>query len=144
MHLRTMLRGASLDERLAAGAPPGSDRALAIRAEEIVGRRSRRGLAKRLEELVLQASTPADFEFTVALFLNREAVVAAQAQLLALAALLDGSAPVNPRGVAMTSSLLRAGDSPIYRAHNVALEPESARLELQHLARATLEALQFS
>ncbi|MSO40849.1 MAG: hypothetical protein EXQ70_02970 [Solirubrobacterales bacterium] len=141
MRLRTMLRGASLDDRLAAGAPPGANRALATRAEELVAGKSRRALARQLEDVVQRASSPLDYEFTAALFLNREAIGAAQVPLLELAARLDGSGPVNARGVAMTSRLLRAAESPIYRAYDIPLEPESARLNLQQLAKAAAEGL---
>jgi hypothetical protein len=113
------LRFASLDEALADGIEPESRPSLALRAERLIAPRMRRKLARSLRRYVDQAR-------------HRRAlswapwppaappppgpgphVARAADELLALAALLEGSEPVDVHGVALVCVLLTDGGSPL-------------------------------
>ncbi len=144
MHLKTLGRHAALDERLADGARADAGSALAARADELVKQRSRRALAGELVEVVETAEAPRQplGLFGSGVALNRRAVIEARAPLLQLAERLQDGIPVNPRGVAMIRRLLRDGGSPLFRPSLIAVEPETARLELLEEAREAFTSLE--
>jgi hypothetical protein len=107
-------RGARLDRQLAAGASPHASAVLALRAQRITGRRSRRrladGLARALHDA--QGTTPG---FTAAVRPHRREVLAARSVLAALDRRLRAPEPVTAHGVAMLQALLTEGTSSLYQ-----------------------------
>jgi hypothetical protein len=99
----------SLDRQLAAGCPPRSSRALAIRAREIVSLPARRELAQRWASVLDRAGRR-----PVPRPLRRGAVIAATADLRAMISVLTSGLPIGARGAAMASWLLSDGTGPLY------------------------------
>jgi len=103
----------SLDRQLAAGRPPRSGQALAIRAREIATPAARRELARRWTNVVDQARLQPVPRFVRAP-LQRDAVIAAERDLHAMISVLTSGRPIDARGAAMASELLRDGTGPLY------------------------------
>jgi hypothetical protein len=103
----------SLDRQLAAGRPPRSSQALAIRAREIATPAARRELARRWTNVLDQARRQPVPRFVRAP-LQRRAVIAAEDDLHAMISVLTSGRPIDTRGAAMASSLLRDGTGPLY------------------------------
>jgi hypothetical protein len=117
LRLRVWARSAALDARLAEGANPLGDEALALRARQLVEPATRHRLAFAVESVVRAAHAPVTLERArQAARLNAEAVRAASDDLCALATRLRDARPVSEHGVAMTSVLLRDGCGPLYDA----------------------------
>jgi len=105
--------GGVLDGRLADGKSPASSTLLATRAQLIVSPLSRRRLAESWLSLIAKAGRPATPYRSLEVPVLRTRVLAAEAQIRALASAL--LAPiVTVRDVAMASSLLSDGSGPIY------------------------------
>jgi hypothetical protein len=104
----------SLDRQLAAGCPPRSRPALAIRAREIVTQAARRELARRWANVLDLASQQPVPQRSARALLQRSAVIAAAPDLHELIAVLTGGRPIDARGAAMASSLLSDGTGPLY------------------------------
>ena len=85
---------------------------LALRARQLVCRRSRQQLATSLERLVKEAARSVPPR-AVAVPLPRE-IVEAQTCLLSIAACLRDERPVYARGMALLSRLLSKGSGPAY------------------------------
>ncbi|MGH3301688.1 MAG: hypothetical protein ACRDOK_08415 [Streptosporangiaceae bacterium] len=103
----------SLDRQLAAGPPPRSSDALAIRAREIVSPAARRKLAQRWVNVLDQASRR-PVPLSPRAPLRRSAVIAAGRDLREMISVLSGGRPIDARGAAMASSLLSDGTGPLY------------------------------
>jgi hypothetical protein len=110
-------RAPSLDRQLAAGRPPSSSQALADRAREIVTPTARRELAQRWTRVLDRASQPVP-RF-VGAPLQRNAVIAAGQDLHEMISVLTSGLPVDARGTAMASSLLRDGTGPLYNRRSI-------------------------
>ena len=108
------LLGASLDDKLAEGHAPDTSPLLAARAQLLVSLTKRRALAENWLALLVEAREPFGL-FSARVPLVRHRVIGAQAQILALADALLAPMPTS-RGVAMASSLLSDGSSPIYNS----------------------------
>jgi hypothetical protein len=106
-------RAPSLDRQLAAGRPPRSSQALAIRAREIVTPAARRELAQRWTRVLDEAHRQPVPRFVV-VPLQRNAVIAAGQDLHEMISVLTSGLPIDARGAAMASSLLRDGTGPLY------------------------------
>lgn len=106
--------GAEIDRRLAAGEPPWTDDALALRARQITAPRSRERLAGGLAGALRSARNGAP-GFTAAVRPHRADVLDAQALIGAIERRLREAGPVAAQGVAMISSLLIDGNGPLYR-----------------------------
>jgi hypothetical protein len=103
----------SLDRQLAAGRQPRSGQALAIRAREIATPAVRRELARRWTNVLDQArQQPVPRSARVPL--QRGAVFAAERDLHAMISVLASDRPIDARGAAMASVLLRDGTGPLY------------------------------
>jgi hypothetical protein len=107
------LFGASLDDKLAEGHAPDTSPLLAARAQLLVSLTKRRALAENWLALLVEARAPVKFSSSVPLVRGR--IIAAQAQIEALAEALLAPMPTS-RGVAMASSLLSDGSGPIYNS----------------------------
>jgi hypothetical protein len=106
----------ALDRRLADGAAPASSPELARRAQVLSGWRTRHALADGLERVVTEAVAPprhhgADVP------VQRDEVLAAQAELLRLATALRAEPAPAARGVAEASLLLIDGSGPVFSPH---------------------------
>jgi hypothetical protein len=110
--------GFALDERLAAGASPDSDRLLAARARALVDPGRRQKLARDWGRLVRIASErpPASVQVP----LRRDRIVAAEPEIRRLQDALRARLPVPVRGVAMASRLLADATGPVYSRRSLA------------------------
>ena len=108
--------GGLLDGRLAKGQSPSSSLLLATRAQLIVSPSRRRVLAENWLSLLTNARRPTPFR-SPEVPLARSRILGSEPWIRALASAL--LAPmVAPQGVAMASSLLSDGSSPIYEGPN--------------------------
>lgn len=108
------VRARSLDERLLAGAPPEESRLLQARSAEILDPHNRSEVARALREM-LDAAEHARRNFMRAQLRLREFdLVRSRSLIRDLADALEGSEPVNPRGVILADHLVRDGDSPMF------------------------------
>ena len=113
LRLRVRLGAFDLDRELACGAYPDSRPALSLRAQALIGRRRRHILAQRIRRVVeLAERPPTPYDSRVPL--SRFEIWLSRERLEALAAVIDGPEPVEPRGIARAEMLLRDGTSPFY------------------------------
>jgi hypothetical protein len=136
LKVRVLTHRDTLDRQLAQGVDPVTSKALALRAEQLVGRRER--LATRVDGVVEAAAKPT-FPFTAVVPVRRAEVRDCADDLVALARRLSDARPIDVQGVAMASILLSDGASPLYagdrslrhavRAARLALDPVGAQVE---------------
>jgi hypothetical protein len=107
-------RAGALDSRLAAGASPGADALLAIRAKRLTSRRYRARMAAGLARAVRDAEATT-CRFSAAVRPDRREVFAARTVLATLDRRLRAAEPVGARGIALIESLLTDGASPLYQ-----------------------------
>jgi hypothetical protein len=107
------LLASSLDRQLAAGRPPRSSGALAIRAREIVSPAARLELAQHWANVLDQAGRR-PVPRSPRAPLRRAAVIAAREDLQEMISVLTSGLPVDVRGTAMASWLLVDGTGPLY------------------------------
>jgi hypothetical protein len=125
------LAACHLDARLGAAEDPCSSAALARRASQLVSRRARRRSAIAIERVCFKRrERPV---FSAAIPVDGRAVEIARPALAQLARALRSRESVEPRGAALTQSLLTDAASPLYRP----AYPE----ELYEAAREALLAL---
>jgi hypothetical protein len=103
----------SLDRQLAAGRPPASSHALAIRAREIVSPAARRDLARRWAD-VLDRAGRRPVPRSPRAPLRRGAVIGAGEDLREMISVLTSGRSIDARGAAIASWLLRDGTGPLY------------------------------
>lgn len=113
LRLRVRLHSRSLDRLLAEGNRPEESPELALRAVQLVSRRSRRTVARSLRSLVYEAEHPAAVLHS-AVPVCRRAVLPWREALLGLADRLRAPAEINPRGVARVMVVLGDGFGPLY------------------------------
>jgi hypothetical protein len=111
--LLARVQAPSLDRQLAAACPPGSSRALAIRARQIVSPAGRRELAQDWEHL-LDLGRRLPVPRTPCGPLCRGRIAAAERDVQEMLAVLTGALPVTARGAAMASVLLSDGTGPLH------------------------------
>jgi hypothetical protein len=131
LKLRVFVGRTHLDAELAAGVDPYSTALLELRAAQLLRPRYRRQLAVALHERLMAALRGPRWSSAVPVV--REQIAEASGTLLSLAQVLRASESVHPRGVAMVSSLLCDGASPLY------LQTVPGALECQ--ARLALDCL---
>jgi hypothetical protein len=105
--------GASLDQQLAAGCSPESNRLLAARAREIVSLPHRASLARSWDHVLRVAHRAPTFR-TPAVPLNAAAIVAAEPAIRELMERLAAPLPVTAQGVAAATIPLTDASSPVY------------------------------
>jgi hypothetical protein len=103
----------SLDRQLAAGRPPQSSQALAVRARELGTPTARQELAQCWANVLDRACRRPVPRF-VGAPLRRAAVIAAERDVRAMLSVLTSGRPIDTRGVAMASALLSDGTGPLY------------------------------
>ncbi len=102
----------SRDRQLATGCPPGSSRALAIRARQIVSPAGRRELARGWGHVLdLGRRPPVPRTPRGPLCRGR---IAAEREVREMLAVLAGALPIAARGAAMASVLLSDGTGPLH------------------------------
>jgi hypothetical protein len=104
-----------LDRELVAGRPPESTAALALRARQLIGRRTRQRVARNLRRAVAYADRGEGRPPFSAVVTDRAAVRAGREAILGLAERLEDGGPVNPIGVVLAQRLLTDGlGSPLF------------------------------
>jgi hypothetical protein len=126
---RVWLRRGSLDRSLAAGADPGSNPALSLRARQLTSPRFRAGLAASIRNLLDAAEEPRR-AFTAAVPLRRYAILGERELLLELADELEHGEDLLPRGIVLVERLLTDGGSPVYAEGSLSEELRRARAAL--------------
>lgn len=105
------MRTSSLDEQLAAGAPPESNMMLALHAARLYRPDQRRRLARSLRAVAHAAEQTRRTKAPI----DGKGVRLALSELEAVASRLDTNGPVDVRGIARVRTLLADGASPLYR-----------------------------
>jgi hypothetical protein len=109
--MRARFRAFSLDQAIAAGAPPDRDAALTLRARKLISERTRSELGSALE----CASADVDpHPSVVRVSASSRTVDDARDLIAQLARRLLAPVPVEPRGVAQARLLLSDGTSPLF------------------------------
>jgi hypothetical protein len=108
----------SLDQQIATGCLPGSSRALAIRARQIVSPAARRELARGWQHALDQVRQP-PVPRTPRGLLRRDRIAAAEHDVREMLAVLTSEQPIAARGAAMASGLLTDGTGPLYSRHSL-------------------------
>jgi hypothetical protein len=117
--LLARVRAPSLDRQLAAGRPPESGPALAIRARQIISPAARRELARHWEHVLDLALRP-PVPLTRRGPLCRGRIAAAERDAQEMLAVLTGPQPIAARGAAMASVLLSDGTGPLHNRRSPA------------------------
>ena len=112
LRIRVAVRRRALDKDLARGDSPLRSDVYALRARQLVERRSRERLAEALERLVERAErTPSPGAIV---WLPKREIIDARTELLSLARRLRDARPVYACGVAMVSQLVCDGTGPAF------------------------------
>jgi len=116
LRARAFGRRSHLDAELAAGADPSRDPALALRARQLTGLSTRAAIATTIRHLLDAAEEPPDAwrAYGSRPPLQREAVLACRADLLAIAERLCEAGEVSPRTAAVAAQLVWDSASPVY------------------------------
>lgn len=137
LRARTVARRSHLDAELAAGADPARDPALGLRARQLTGTVTRAAIATTIHHVLEDAERPAPTQLVSRPPLQREAILAARADLLAIADRLTGPAQVTARAAALAAQLVWDSGSPVYADTGLSLSAcTSAVLSGLPLARA--------
>ena len=126
------LRALWLDRQLAAGVVPWHSKLHAARSLQLTSDRSRRALACSLEHLVEHADGPPVHWRSAAVPPCRPQVSEARPVILAIAARLRATAPVDARGMARLRLLLTDGAGPCYTPSG---RPDALAVALQTVDR---------
>jgi hypothetical protein len=114
LRLRVYITRTRLDRRLVAGCQCESTAALALRARQLIDRRTQQRVARNLRRVVAYADRSERRAPFSAVVIDCAAVRAGREALLGLAERLAEGAPVHPRGVVLAQRLLTDGlDSPL-------------------------------
>ncbi len=111
--LRARIHRWRLDTAIAGGACPDSAPALSLRANELIGRRSRGRLSRAIQRL-LRRSNRSLHPIHDPVPICWQKVRSARPALEQLAAHLSGPDPVDARGVAMVQIILSDGSGPLF------------------------------
>jgi hypothetical protein len=117
LRLKVYVTRGALDRQIAAGRPYKSTAALALRSSQLVEPRTRRGIARRLREIVDYADYRATHRVISSVVVEPIAVRLARHSVLGLAERMEGPDPVSPVGVASAEVLLTDGLSPFFNPH---------------------------
>jgi hypothetical protein len=110
---RVWVRKRALDRRLAEGADPAASPELALRARQLTSRRFRANLARSIYNLLDTADRPPTGVGS-SIPVQRHDILAERGLLLGLAADLESSDELKPKGIALVERLITDGASPVY------------------------------
>jgi hypothetical protein len=128
--LLARLRARSIDQDLAAGADAWLTPVHAARARQLTSDRTRRTLARTLEQIVEHADAAPTRGYAARVHPPRALVHQARPMLLTLSARLRNGAPVDPRAVAALRDLVCDGTGELY----VPSDPRSLQRRLRTIA----------
>jgi len=111
--LAVRVRSPALDEALAAGASPDLSADLSSHARMLLRRSVRRRLASQLRDVLRRAAQPRGV-WNPAVLVPHAAILVNHDEIAGLVRWLDGTEPVDVRGIAQLRLLLGRGDSPLY------------------------------
>ncbi len=131
LRLRVWLTRGRLDRQIAAGRSCEATQALALRARQLAGHRTRRRVADSLRGVVEEADRRASPPLLTSVVIEQRAVRFGRLAILDLAEQLDGERPVDPRGVVLARTLLTDGLSPLFnmRAEQTVTEAASEAMD---------------
>ena len=107
-----MTRG-KLDRQIVSGRPCESTAALALRARQLASPRTRSQIARELRDTVDYVDRSGPRPIVTAVVIEPAAVRAGRNAILGLAQRLEGSVPVQPRGVILARKFLTDGLGPM-------------------------------
>jgi hypothetical protein len=139
LRLRTVGKRSDLDAEIAAGADPSRDPALGLRAQQLTGAATRTAIATTIHHLIEAAEEPPEAwrHHSPRPPLQREAVLAARAELQAIADRLCGPGEISPRVAALAAQLVWDSGSPVYADTGLSLRDcATAALNGRPVARA--------
>jgi hypothetical protein len=116
LRLAARLFATSLDEKLAAGQHPATSHLLAVRSQQLVSPRYRRGIADSWLHLLIEVRRPYN-RLAPMVPLLRSDVLEAEDQIRSLAEVLVSPLPT-VRGVAMSILTLRDGAGPLFNRNS--------------------------
>ena len=134
--VKAWVRAGSLDRELAAGSPPESTPALALRARHLTALSHRRRLAETYSRILREAREPGRRPPHV-IRPCRSRIAASEPELTHLAAALTEPGPVAARGVAQALVLLTDATGPLYDPDCTSSLRESTAGATRSLALAT-------
>ena len=111
--LSAVLRGPDLDRALALGVSPDTSAVLSLRANSLIGARTRSALARSIRMLIADAQHPMG-PLAPCVPICRRKVLRSRESLEELADRLVRAGPVDVSGVAQASLLLCSGCGPVY------------------------------
>ena len=126
----------SIDQKLAQGISPESNRLLAARAQMLVSPGMRRSLARSWENLLEQARRPVVARHH-RVPINRSSVVTSEPEIREMIDFLLAPLPVPARGTALAISLLVDGTGPVYDPRRSAELVHALREAITQLDPAT-------
>jgi len=116
LRLAARLFATSLDEKLAAGQHPATSDLLAVRSQQLVAARFRRGIADSWLHLLIEVRRPYN-RLAPMVPLSRTGVLEAEDQIRSLAEALVSPLPT-VRGVAKSILMLRDGAGPLFNRNS--------------------------
>lgn len=116
------VRARSLDERLLAGARPEESRLTKARTAELLDPHNRADIARALREMLDAAEHARRIFMKAQVRLREIEIIHAGDSIRELSGVLEGSMPVNPRGVIMADRLIRDGESPMFWPSEASIE----------------------
>jgi len=115
LRLKVFLTRVKLDRTIADESSHEATPALALRAEQLTGRRTRRRIASKLRAVVEYAERNDSVSPRLsAVMIEPAAVRAGREAILGLADRLQSTAPLSARGVVLSRALLTDGHSPLF------------------------------
>jgi hypothetical protein len=126
-------RALDLDEQLAAGRSPGTDRVRAVRAGMLIAPAHRRRLAASWADLLARTTGPAARRLPVGVPLQRARIDAAREDIQRLVDALRAAGPASARGVALATLLLTDGTGPVYQRASPVDLPAALQAAVRHL-----------
>jgi hypothetical protein len=131
--LRAHWRALDLDEQLAAGRAPGTDRLRAVRAGMLIAPTWRRRLAASWADLLAESTGPAARGRPAGVPLQRVRIDAARDDIQRLVDALRAPGPASARGVALATLLLTDGTGPVYQRSSPVDLPAALHAAVRHL-----------
>ena len=118
LRLRVFVMREKLDRQIAAGSPCESSTALALRARQLTDSRTRQQIARNLRGMVDCVHRARSRTVLSPVVIEPAAVRSGRSVILGLAARLEGTDPLTPRGVVRARALLTDRLSPLFNPYS--------------------------